>query len=111
MEKPPLVQNAGDAQQVEEARKAEKRDRKQEVEDLRMVVSTREGRRFYRRLMADCELWLDTAQASGHNPYQTAYLDGKRSIGIKLMRALTDVPASYQKMADEEREEIENAAR
>lgn len=47
----PLVQNAGDPQQVKRAETAQKLRRQQDVQDVVAVLSTPEGRRFVWRIL------------------------------------------------------------
>lgn len=60
------VGNAADPEQVKEARKKANRERKQEIEDLRTVLSTQQGRRLLWRILGYCKvfesIWSPSAQ-------------------------------------------------
>jgi hypothetical protein len=54
---------------------------KQDAEDLKAVLSTQEGRRFVRGLLADC----GEHRTSFHtNAIQMSFNEGQRNVGLKL---------------------------
>lgn len=51
------VKNAADIQQVREAEKKIKFNRRQELDDIKFLLSTIQGRRFFWRLMSHCRVF------------------------------------------------------
>ena len=73
--------SSSDPRQVRE-RTARVKDRdKQDAEDLKAVLSTAQGRRFMRGLLADC----GEHRSSFHtNAIQMSFNEGIRNVGLKL---------------------------
>lgn len=82
----PLVTNASDRKQVKNARSKELRGRDREIEDMRKVLSMREGRRVIWRLMAKCRTFQSVFDASGSRVY---YYSGQQDIGHFLLDEIT----------------------
>jgi hypothetical protein len=101
--KPPLVTDPSDPEQVKEAKKKSERRRNREVEDIRTVLSTPSGRRFYWRMMTECGAFVDPFEES---PFYANYRKGQRSIGLKLLDELTiHMPEAFFTMQKEAKEE------
>lgn len=64
-EKEALVKNAGDPEQVENAKKSQGFKRDDELNDIRMVLNTQAGRRFVWRILEKCgvhrSIWSQSA--------------------------------------------------
>ena len=73
--------SSSDPRQIKE-RGARAKDReKQDVEDMKAVLATAEGRRFVRGLLADC----GEHRTSFHtNAIQMSFYEGARNVGLKL---------------------------
>lgn len=101
----PLVQNAASARQTKDAKKREKRIGERELNRLRVVLSTREGRRWYWDKMAFCGIWLKRIP---QNPALDAYSLGLRNIGLELLEELNELgPDVFATMQREYREDAE----
>lgn len=99
------VGNAGDEEQVKEAKQKESRNRHREEEDTRWVLSTPQGRRFYWRFLIACEVYKSTFTGDRWGDFK----EGKRSIGLKLLADLEAArPAAYLEMLSEQQKENEN---
>lgn len=92
----------------------EKRNLDRKRNDLRWVVSTPQGRRFYWELMSTCHPFVDKyVESIG----LTNYLKGARSVGLNMYHDLLDAdPDSFTRMLNENkakntREEIKVARR
>lgn len=98
----PLVSNAGDEAQVKAADKEIKERQRTENEDVKWVLSSKEGRRFYWQLMGYCHVFGQTftgeALVSAHN-------EGKRVVGLRLLTGAMKYPNSYLLMMNESRSE------
>lgn len=81
----PLVTNASSKKQVKAAHAKELRGRDREIEDVRHVLRTKEGRRFYWRLMAKCKSFESILHPSGSMLY---YQAGQQDIGHFLLGEL-----------------------
>lgn len=72
---------------TEEVAKAQDTKRKQEIEDLRSVVSTPSGRRFLKRLLDRTAIYRSTFTGNS-NSY---FIEGERNIGLFLVAELSAV--------------------
>jgi hypothetical protein len=95
----PLVQNAGDREQVAEAVGKAERQRKLELADVRAVLTTEEGRRVVWRLFEHARL-LETIFT--RDPVELGYRAGMQDF-IKPLFA--DVDAACPELFDQMRRE------
>jgi hypothetical protein len=94
----PFVKNAADESQVKGAEGKGKRKREQELEDIRSVLATRQGRRFFWRTLIMCHVF----ETSFTGNSQTFFNEGERNIGLKLFADLNESdPEAYLKMLRE----------
>jgi hypothetical protein len=81
-----LVKNAADEKQVKKAKQKEKSKRDFEIEDMKAVLRTAEGRRFIWRILEQCNvfgsIWHPSA-AIHHNA-------GKQDLGHFLMGEVSE---------------------
>lgn len=100
----PMVSNASDKKQVKEARKKEARGRDREIEDMRSVLRSREGRRVIWRLLEQCSVFGSVNHSSGSQVY---YNVGKQDIGHYLMKEIveTDENKLIEMMRENKEEE------
>jgi len=104
----PLVQNASDPRQVRAAGKKVNLREKELMEQLRNVLGSRPGRKWYWTKMDEFRVFLPTFDP---NPYQAAYNEGWRNAGLKLLRELQLVdPALEVQMRKESSEDNERGA-
>lgn len=83
-----------------------RRSREQEIADMRIVLGTPEGRRFFARLIAMTGIYEDSMTGNSY----TFYNEGQRSIGLRLMKDLNEVsPDAYIQILSE-RKGVNNAA-
>jgi hypothetical protein len=87
----PFVQNAANEKQVKNAELKERDLRRQELEDMRFILSTPQGRRFIWRYLTRCGVF---ALSYSHSGSETAFNEGQRNIGLKLMAELSEADAS-----------------
>ena len=81
-----------------------KDDRSRELEEIQFVCSTKQGRKFYWRMLSLCHLFKTSF--TGNNT--TFFNEGERNIGIKLLVDLTEAcPEMYGLMQKEYAESIE----
>lgn len=79
---------------------------RQRDEDLRWVLSTEQGRRFYLRLLED-ESNLQGQSFAGSDTHLTAFREGVRAVGISLLEEAQRVaPGSYMKALNEAHEAL-----
>lgn len=104
-EQKPLVQNASSRKQTRAAGKREKRNTERELEELRVILSTRQGRKWWWRKMGDFRVFHQTFHK---DPYQTAFNEGIRSAGLDLLFDVNSLaPEIYMLMVKEDREDAE----
>lgn len=104
-----LVGNAADPKQVRRANQAERLRQQRELDDLRHVMGTRQGRRFvWRQLSAAGVFRLSFTYAE---PETTIFNEGRRSMGLNLMAEIHQLdPAHYLTMANEAAADAQAAA-
>lgn len=85
-----MVGNAADAEQVEHAGKSEQAARKQELDDLRLVMGDPAGRRVLWRLIGEAGTF---ASAFHRDPIQMAYYTGRQDLGHFLVGELGEASA------------------
>ena len=76
-----LVKNAADPQQVRAATQKERFRRKDELDDVRFLLSTSQGRRFLWRLLDHCRVFASIYETSAVIHYNA----GQQDIGHFLM--------------------------
>jgi hypothetical protein len=81
-----LVDNAGDEQQVKEARRKEKYIRKNELADVREVLAIPAGRRLLWRLMKHCKVW----ESVWHPSALIHYNSGQQDVGHFLLTEISE---------------------
>jgi len=96
----PFVGNAADKKQVKEAGRKERSKRWRELEDLRFVMSSPEGRRFVWRMINEiCHYDQLSFQHSGS---MTSFAEGERNIGRILKGDVHEAAfEEYQQMEKE----------
>jgi hypothetical protein len=90
--------NAADETQVRERGNKEKLRRAQELDDVREILRTKGGRRFYWRYLTDCGLFKTSMTGNS----QTYFLEGQRNVGLKLLADMNQAaPEAYLLMQQE----------
>ena len=78
------VKSATDPLQIEKDEKADKKERAEQLDDLRAVLGTVKGRRLYYRLLKKCGAFRSVANNTKLNvelQYAIFYLSGQQDIG------------------------------
>jgi hypothetical protein len=98
------VEDASNAAQVEKAETAERMRRKQELNDLRLTLSTIEGRRVIWRILSECNIF-DNSMLHRDAMY---WEGGKKAIGTWLYGEVTqNFPEAWVQMQLEAKEAFE----
>lgn len=104
-----MAHNAGDPEQVKRREDAALRERRQELEDVRYIVSTPPGKRYFRKLLERGSVFATTFTGNS----QTFFKEGMRNMALGI---LADVSEAAPEMIvdlmirkDTEDEEEENA--
>lgn len=85
--------NAADKRQVKKAGQRARLERKRELDDLRAVLATPEGRRLLWRHLAEAGVFrLSFAHGEADT---TAFNEGRRSVGLALMADIHALEPSY----------------
>lgn len=82
-----LVTNASDHRQLKKARKTEKNQRDDELNDLRVLIGTPEGRRFLWRVLNRCHIF---ESAFNDNAVTMAFLVGEDNVGKFLLAEIIE---------------------
>jgi hypothetical protein len=83
-----------------EQEKAANIKRMKELDDLRWVLSNIKGRRFIWKVLSSCGAFHASYVPKDAN--QTAFNEGRRDIGLRLLRDLGHAnPKAYSQMEDE----------
>lgn len=81
-----------------EIKELRKRERSREIEDVKKVISSAEGRRFLWRLMSESGVF----RASYTGDSKTFFNEGKRDIGLLVLREVnTAKPSAFAQMQNE----------
>lgn len=96
--------NAADRRQVEAASRRQKDARRQELEDVKVVLSSRPGRRFVWRLLEQARIFASVMAADGVIQYQA----GRQDFGHELMALLeqADGEALFTMMREAREERV-----
>lgn len=93
-----MVTKAGDANQVEVAKRRTAEAAKQADNDLRMLLSLPEGRRFLWRMLSHCRLY-ETPMGEAE---RITYNIGRQDVGRFILREIQSVqPEAYIAMQQE----------
>lgn len=100
----PLVNNTSDEGQIKDAEEKFKYSRKQELDDLKHILSLPEGKRFILRyLFGVCGILKPVFTGNS----ETYFLDGKRAIGLTLIEEIKEVsPKDFIEMMSKNMEAI-----
>lgn len=91
-----LVGNAGDSGQVREAERKVRDQEKQAALDLDALCKLPEFERFARRFIGECGVF---SSVFDRDPYQTAFNDGQRTPGLRLLTAIEATnPATFARV-------------
>lgn len=78
-----------------------KRERQGEIDELLWLMSDQRGRRFIWRRLQESGIYSNS-YAIGGNLADTAFLEGRRSLGLKLLAFVTDnAPERFNEMQKE----------
>lgn len=100
-----LVKNAADPQQVKKAALTEKQRQIQASNDLKYVLSSRQGRRFIWRILSYCKLFESIWRPSA----EIHKLAGMQEVGLFLTGEVVKVDdEAYFQMMKEAKQEAEN---
>jgi len=98
-----FVKNAADPQQVEKAKQKTESQNDQRLNDVREIMNSVRGRRFYWKLMVKCGIFQNNFH--GEQTHDTAYDLGQRNIGLQLLADVNEAaPEAYLKMLGESKE-------
>jgi len=77
----------------------QKRERLKDIDDLRKILKTPEGRRYFWRQLGRCGIFHNSFSL---NSNQTAFSEGQRNVGLSLLIEIneTDITA-FAKMQNE----------
>ncbi|HXD72176.1 MAG TPA: hypothetical protein VN628_00495 [Vicinamibacterales bacterium] len=107
-----LVKNAADGEQVQHAARKEKDRARRDVDDVRAVLSSRQGRRFVWRVLKAAGLYRSIT-VEGSMIYA---LSGRRDFGLEVLDWVTGasrelyVQMESEGRADQARDRQENVA-
>jgi hypothetical protein len=86
MERKPLVKNASSKRQVKDAARKERLRDENELDDLKKILQTYEGRRVVWKLLSYCGIFRLSVEHSGSMTY---YNEGRREVGLYLLKEIT----------------------
>lgn len=65
----------------------QKRERQNEIDDVRKILKNPEGRRLFWRLLGKCGIFRNSFSA---NSNQTAFSEGMRNVGLDLLNDMNE---------------------
>lgn len=87
---------------MNESKDAKKRIRDKEVEDVKLIMSSREGRRFVWRLLEMCGVYRSSFTGNS----ETFFREGQRNIGLMLLADVHEhCPDGFLTMLKEQKRE------
>lgn len=100
-----LVRNGADDRQVQDGGRREKSIRERELEDVRAILASPQGRRFMWRYLAICGVFRSSWTPSA----EIHFNEGRRDIGLHLLADVNDAdPEAYVRMMQEAKRDQEN---
>lgn len=84
-----MVRNAADEKQVKDAQLQEVSGRNQQFDDLKDLMLSPQGQRFFVRYMKICGIHK-TSVTSNCETNRTFFLEGQRNIGLQLLSDLLE---------------------
>lgn len=97
-----LVKNVADPEQVKKADQSEKFGRELEIDDMKFVLSSKQGRRLLWKYLSFCGVY----QSSFRTSAEIYYLEGQRAVGLKLLGDIHEAsPEAYMQMMKENKGE------
>jgi len=91
---------------IETVEQRNKRKRDRELNDIRIVASTPEGRRFLWRILSEGEIFQD-GYVHGDQGFGTTYNCGRRSVGVwALSELMESKPEAFMQMQRENASEV-----
>lgn len=91
-----LVGNVADKEQIKDATRKEKDRRKEEVADLKFILSTVQGKRFLWRLLEQCKTFESVFSPES---MRMSYSAGRQDLGHYLMAEIMDAePEAFIEM-------------
>jgi hypothetical protein len=99
----PRPYNSADPEQVKRREKNSELRSHRDVSDVRYLLSTPQGRRFFHRLLAECQPFQSPAHPSGSSTYLNI---GRMEVGQLIFRAMNQAdPAAFNVMNREHEED------
>jgi hypothetical protein len=103
------VHNASDPKQVKDRADKANRDRKQELEDVRYLVKTPAGKRYFRKILERGSVFTTTFTGNS----RTFFNEGMRNLALGILADVSEAaPEAITELMirnDTEEEEKENA--
>lgn len=100
-----LVKNAADPEQVKEAADKEKFKREHEIDDVRYILASQQGRRFIWKYLDFCGVFRTSFTGNS----ETFFKEGIRNVGLKILADLNEAdPMAYVKILDENKGDLIN---
>lgn len=97
--------NAADVEQVKKGSKEEKTKRQIEIDDIKFILSTRQGRSFVWRHMTNAGIFQSCFTGNS----ATFFNEGRREVGLKMLAEVNEAsPDSYLQMMKESRGDESN---
>lgn len=77
----------------------QKRERQKEIDDVRKILKTPEGRRLFWRLLSKCGIFRNSFNP---NSNLTAFNEGQRNVGLNLLNDVNEADiTAFAKMQNE----------
>ena len=77
----------------------QRRERQKEIEDVKSILKTPSGRRYFWRLLSKCGIFRNSFSL---NSNQTAFSEGKRDIGLDMLNEINEADiTAFAKMQNE----------
>ncbi len=98
--------DAGEPSKVQKGKQKARNRRDVEVDGLRQILATRHGREFIWDIIVEAGVY--DASFCGEETHRTAFFEGKRDIGLRLIKKVFTADKNVYTLMQHEAEQREN---
>lgn len=91
------MKNVSDVREVKDAKLSEKLKRERDLNDIRFLISSVQGKRVFWKYLELCGVYKSSFTGSS----ETFFLEGQRNIGLKILADIMEAdPKAYVSMME-----------
>jgi hypothetical protein len=85
------MRNASDPEKVKESKEKSQRRRDREIDDMKFILNTVQGRRILHKYLSQSGVW----QSSFTGNSETFFREGERNMGLKMLADINDADPEF----------------